>query len=111
MQVVSLQKKEVSTFPIFGISTKLVNCIFVERRSENSRKNLLNKIHERQIQYFNKKAFIPLLTNPKGSATCGRNILKFKKGTFANLLPIIQILFLLTKKENAIWLRAVKIYF
>ena len=49
---------------------------------------MLNKIHERQIHYYNKESFIPLLIYPEGSTTCGRNILKFKKGAFAYLLPV-----------------------
>ena len=49
---------------------------------------MLNKIHERQIQYYNKETFIPLLIYPEGSTTCARNILKFKKGAFAHLLPV-----------------------
>ena len=49
---------------------------------------MLNQIHERQMQYYYKQTFIPLLIYPEGSTTCARNILKFKKGAFANLLPL-----------------------
>ena len=83
-----IAKKEISSFPIFCTITKLINCIFVDRKNEISRKDMLNKIHERQIQYYNKESFIPLLIYPEGSTTCGRNILKFKKGAFAYLLPV-----------------------
>ena len=83
-----IAKKEISSFPIFGTITKLINCIYVDRKKENSRKEIINEIYERQLQYYNKTSFIPLLIYPEGSTTCGRNILKFKKGAFVNLLPI-----------------------
>ena len=60
----------------------------MDRKKENSRKEIINEIYERQLQYYNKTSFIPLLIYPEGSTTCGRNILKFKKGAFVNLLPI-----------------------
>ena len=83
-----IAKKELSTYPIFGTLSKLLNCVFVDRKSEFSRKEMLNEIYQRQIQYYNEKIFIPLLIYPEGTTTCGRNILKFKKGAFAYLLPI-----------------------
>ena len=83
-----IAKKEISSFPIFGTITKLINCLYVDRKNEESRKDMLNQIHERQMQYYYKQTFIPLLIYPEGSTTCARNILKFKKGAFANLLPL-----------------------
>ena len=50
----------------------------MDRKKENSRKEIINEIYERQLQYYNKTSFIPLLIYPEGSTTCGRNILKFK---------------------------------
>ena len=83
-----IAKKELGSFPIVGPVTKLINCIYVDRKSEFSRKYMLNEIYERQKQFYNKKSFLPLLIYPEGTTTSGRNILKFKKGAFANLLPI-----------------------
>ena len=83
-----IAKKEISTFPLFGTITKLLNCIFVDRKSETSRKDILKEIYQRQIQCYNQEILIPLLVYPEGTTTCGRNILKFKKGAFAFLLPI-----------------------
>ena len=83
-----IAKKEIGSFPIIGTITKLLNCIFVDRKSETSRKDMLKDIYQRQIQFYNQEILIPLLIYPEGTTTCGRNILKFKKGAFAFLLPI-----------------------
>ena len=83
-----IAKKDISTYPLFGILTKLLNCVFVDRKSETSRSDMLKEIYERQIQFYNQEILIPLLIYPEGTTTCGRNILKFKKGAFASLLPI-----------------------
>ena len=80
-----IAKKEISFFPLFGTITKMLNCIFVDRKSETSRKDILKEIHQRQIQFYNQEILIPLLVYPEGTTTCGRNILKFKKGAFAFL--------------------------
>jgi len=83
-----IAKKEISSFPIFGTITKIINSTYVDRKNEESRKDVLNKISERQFQYYNKESFMPLLIYPEGTITNAENILKFKKGAFANLLPL-----------------------
>ena len=95
-----IAKIEVSSFPIFGTITKLINCIFVDRKNENSRKDMLNKIYERQIQYYNKQSFLPLLIYPEGSTTCARDILKFKKGAFVYLLPLKPNIITIDQNDN-----------
>jgi len=95
-----IAKKELSTYPLFGTLTKLLNCVFVDRKSESSRKEMLNEIYKRQIEYYNKKILIPLLIYPEGTTTCGRNILKFKKGAFAYLLPIKPVIININQSDK-----------
>jgi 1-acyl-sn-glycerol-3-phosphate acyltransferase len=83
-----IAKEEVSRYWLIGPIAKAINCLFVNRQNESSRKEILEKLYERQIKFLEGKFYTPLVIFPEGANTCGRNILKFKKGAFYHLLPI-----------------------
>ena len=83
-----IAKEEVKNYLFIGSIAKSINCLFVDRKNESSRKEIFNKLYERQIRFLEQKCFAPLVLYPEGTTTCGRNILKFKKGAFYHLLPI-----------------------
>jgi len=83
-----IAKVEISRYLFIGPIAKLINCLFVDRKSEESRNQIFNQLYERQTNFLNGKCFAPLVLFPEGTTTSGRNILKFKKGAFYHLLPI-----------------------
>jgi lysophosphatidylcholine acyltransferase/lyso-PAF acetyltransferase len=83
-----IAKVEVSRYWLIGSIAKAINCLFVNRQNESSRKEIFEKLYERQKKFLDGKIYTPLVLFPEGANTCGRHILKFKKGAFFHLLPI-----------------------
>lgn len=83
-----IAKDEVSRYWLIGPISKAINCLFVNREKESSRNEIFEKLYERQTKFLEGKYFAPLVLFPEGTTTCGRDILKFKKGAFYHLLPI-----------------------
>ena len=83
-----ISKEGIKKTPVFGSIAQGLQSIFVNRNDPNSRKEVLDKILERQKDYMEGKAVLPLMIFPEGTTTSGRHILKFKKGAFYSLLPI-----------------------
>jgi lysophosphatidylcholine acyltransferase/lyso-PAF acetyltransferase len=83
-----ISKEGIKKTPVFGSIAQGLQSIFVNRNDPNSRKEVLDKILERQKDYMEGKAVLPLMIFPEGTTTSGRHILKFKKGAFYALLPI-----------------------
>ncbi len=83
-----ISKKSIKSIPVFGPLTNGLQSIFVDRKNPNSRKEVLEKIMERQKDYMEGRAVMPLMIFPEGTTTSGRHILKFKKGAFYSSLPI-----------------------
>ena len=83
-----ISKEGIKSIPIFGSIAQGLQSIFVNRNNPNSRKEVLEKIMERQKDYIEGKAVMPIMIFPEGTTSSGRHILKFKKGAFYSLLPI-----------------------
>ena len=83
-----IAKKEVENYWFVGKIAKAIHCLFIDRTSEADRKEIFEKLEERQQGFYEGKRFSPLILFPEGTCTCGRDILKFKKGAFYSLLPI-----------------------
>ena len=83
-----IAKDPVSRYVLIGPIAKSLNCLFVNRENETARKQIMDKLYERQTNFLEGKSLAPLVLFPEGTTTSGRNILKFKKGAFYHLLPI-----------------------
>ena len=83
-----LAAKTVKDYYFIGPIAQAMNCLFVERESSKDRNQIFQQIEQRQKDFYEKKNLAPLVLFPEGTTTCGRYILKFKKGAFYALLPI-----------------------
>ena len=83
-----IAKLEVSRYLFIGHISKSINCLFVNRQNRESRDEIFDRLYQRQSLYMEGKYFSPLCLFPEGTTTSGRNILKFKKGSFYHLMPI-----------------------
>ena len=77
-----IAKVEVGRYWLIGPISKAINCLFVNRQNESSRKEIFEKLYERQKKFLEGKIYTPLILFPEGANTCGRHILKFKKEHF-----------------------------
>ena len=83
-----MAKKDVANYYFVGPIATAMHCLFINRESSDSRKEIFDQLEERQKLFYDGKFLAPLAMFPEGTTTCGRNILKFKKGTFYALLPV-----------------------
>ena len=81
-------KKEIENYCFVGPIAKGINCLFVKRESDENRAKIFQILEKRAKDYYEGKILSPLVLFPEGTTTCGRNLLKFKKGAFYSLLPI-----------------------
>ena len=83
-----ISKEEVKNLPVFGKIAQGLQTIFVDRNNPNSRKEVLEKIVQRQKDFIEGKPVMPFMIFPEGTTSSGRYLFKFKKGAFYNLMPI-----------------------
>ena len=83
-----ISKESVIRTPIIGKIAQVLQTIFVDRNNPNSRKEVLEKIIQKQKNFLNGEPVIPFMIFPEGTTTSGRHLLKFKRGAFYSLLPI-----------------------
>lgn len=76
-------KDEISNALLVGSIAKYLQCLFISRESKDARKELLEQIKERVLQYQPSVNVNPLLIFPEGTTSNGRSILRFKLGAFA----------------------------
>ena len=74
--------------PAIGEVIAELGSFFVNRGNEQSRKNTLEVLTNRQKDFYNKKYFVRTLVFPEGTTTNGKYIASFKKGVFISLLPL-----------------------
>ncbi len=83
-----ISKIGVKTMPIFGKIAIGLGSIFVNRNDPNSRKITLDAVLQKQKDFIEGKATMPLMIFPEGTTSSGRHLFSFKKGAFLNLLPV-----------------------
>ena len=83
-----MAKKTIADYYFIGPISCGLNCLFVDRESEKDKKKNYELLLERQKVFYEGKNLAPLVIFPEGTCSCGRNILRFKKGAFYSLLPI-----------------------
>ncbi len=93
-------KKEIESYAFVGPIAKAMNCLFVNRESDEERAKLFKLLEQRQKDFYEGKILAPLVLFPEGTTTCGRNLLKFKKGAFYSLLPIKPELVKINQKDD-----------
>ena len=83
-----MAKKSIADYYFIGPISCGLNCLFVDRESEKDKKKIFELLLEKQKAFYEEKYFVPLVIFPEGTCSCGRNILRFKKGAFYSLLPV-----------------------
>ena len=83
-----MAKIDVKDYYFVGPIATAMHCLYIRRESSEERKKIFDQLEERQKLFYEGKFLAPLAMFPEGTTTCGRNILKFKKGTFYALLPV-----------------------
>ena len=79
---------------VFGLSDLCsgLQCLYIDRNSQESRDAVLEQIGERQsaIEVRN-EPFNKLCLFPEGTTTNGRYLIKFKKGAFQSMRTVIPV--------------------
>ena len=83
-----MAKYETQGYPLVGVISRGINCLFVRRENEEDRMKIFQELEQRQKDFYDGKILSPLLLFPEGTTTNGKYILKFKRGAFYHLLPI-----------------------
>ena len=83
-----MAKIDVKDYYFVGPIATAMHCLYIKRESLEERKKIFDQLEERQKLFYEGKFLAPLCLFPEGTTSCGRNILKFKKGTFYALLPV-----------------------
>ena len=83
-----MAKIDVKDYYFVGPIATAMHCLYIKRESSEERKKIFEQLEERQKLFYEGKFLAPLCLFPEGTTSCGRNILKFKKGTFYALLPV-----------------------
>ena len=83
-----MAKKTIEDYYFIGPISCSLNCHFVNRESKKDKEKNFKLLLERQKLFYEEKNLAPLVIFPESTCSCGRNILRFKKGAFYSLLPI-----------------------
>ena len=81
-------RKDIKDAFLVGKISSCLNCLLVDRDNESNRKLIFDSILNWQKTFYNETYLAPLTIFPEGANSCGRNILRFKKGAFFSLLPV-----------------------
>ena len=95
-----IAKKDVKDYYFVGPIATGMHCLYIERENKDSRHKILEQLEERQKLFYEGKFLAPLALFPEGTTTCGRNILKFKKGAFYSLLPGKPVILNINQESN-----------
>ena len=95
-----MAKKDVADYYFVGPIATAMHCLYINRESQNSRQIIFDQLEERQKAFYSGKFLAPLAMFPEGTCTCGRNILRFKRGTFYALLPIKPLIINIYQESN-----------
>ena len=95
-----MAKIDVKDYYFVGPIATAMHCLYIRRESTEERKKIFEQLEERQKLFYEGKFLAPLAMFPEGTTSCGRNILKFKKGTFYALLPVKPVIINLYQESN-----------
>ena len=95
-----MAKKDIENYCFIGPISSGLNCFFVDRKNEKDKKHIFDLLLQRQQSFYEGKFLAPLVMFPEGTCSCGRNILRFKKGSFYSLLPIKPQIVSINQKNN-----------
>ena len=95
-----MAKIDVKDYYFVGPIATAMHCLYIRRESSEERKKIFEQLEERQKLFYEGKFLAPLAMFPEGTTSCGRNILKFKKGTFYALLPVKPVIINLYQESN-----------
>lgn len=93
-------RKNVENTFILGPICKILQSLFVDRNNAECRQKIFELLINRQKLFYNGIVAHPLLVFPEGVNTCGRNIMRFKKGAFYSLLPVKPLMIIVNQKTN-----------
>ena len=83
-----MAKSPIKNYWFIGPIASGLNCLFVNRQSEENKKKIFDSLLQRHKSFYEESNLSPIVLFPEGTCSCGRNILRFKKGAFYSLLPI-----------------------
>ena len=95
-----MAKKDVENYYFIGPISSGLNCFFVNRKNEKDKKIIFDLLLQRQQSFYNGSLLAPLTLFPEGTCSCGRNILRFKRGSFYALLPIKPLIVSVNQKKS-----------
>ena len=101
-----IAKDSVKQVPLAGYISGAFKTLYINRSSTDSKKEILNDILKRQLDYAKGTAFMPLCLYPEGTTSNGRSIISFKKGAFYSLTPIKMFLMKVDNKIGSFPLAA-----
>ena len=83
-----MAKIDIKDYYFVGPIATAMHWLYIKRESSEERKKIFDQLEVRQKFFYEGKFLAPLCMLPEGTTSCGKNILKFKKGTFYALLPV-----------------------
>ena len=95
-----IAKLPVKDFWFIGKISQGLHCLFVDRTNEENKKLIFDQLLERQTSFYEGTLFSPLVNFPEGTCSCGRNILRFKKGPFYALLPLKPVILKINQNSS-----------
>ena len=93
-------RKDVENNFLLGPICKNLKSLFLDRNNAECRQKIFELLLDRQKSFYNGSILNPITIFPEGVNTCGRNIMKFKKGAFYSLLPIKPVMIIVNQKTN-----------
>ena len=81
-------KESVKSVPLVGYIAEAYKTLYIDRNSRDARKDIIEKIEQRQNDIMRQRSLMPIIIFPEGTTSNGRNIIQFKKGAFYSLSPV-----------------------
>eukprot|EP00467_Chlorarachnion_reptans_P019439 CAMPEP_0114533212 /NCGR_PEP_ID=MMETSP0109-20121206/27119_1 /TAXON_ID=29199 /ORGANISM="Chlorarachnion reptans, Strain CCCM449" /LENGTH=367 /DNA_ID=CAMNT_0001716409 /DNA_START=245 /DNA_END=1349 /DNA_ORIENTATION=- len=90
-----VSKAEVRKAPIIGKIGEMLNCVFVDRKTEKKGENVEGKPKQKMNavesikEKFNSSSSFHLCAFPEGTTTNGEQLIRFRSGAFVPMLPVL----------------------
>jgi lysophosphatidylcholine acyltransferase/lyso-PAF acetyltransferase len=83
-----IAREETSQLPFIGTFARILQCLFLDRKSRDTRLDVLNSLKTRVEKIKGGLNYNNILIFPEGTTTNGRCIINFKKGAFVTETPL-----------------------